>query len=175
MKIIKFIANIAICLVFLMGSVSAMSFLGFKVVLATEMKGTVVLSGQPAVGAVVRRVVQFDNKEYSDEVQVDNDGGFVIPELTGRTLWKHTPFEVLIPQEVTISYQGEKHLGLQLTKRNFDRTGEFNNFSMIEAGHEKLIDDYQFVCDLADEEYKRRFPESGKTVYGKCLHVSEKE
>lgn len=152
--------------------VIAMSLIGFKVCLASEMKATVTYEGKPATGAVVTRVVNFNNKDYTTETRTDEAGRFVLPALYDRTLWKHTPFETRMWQTVNIVYRGESHLGLELSKQNFDEDGELNSQVRIERGMTTFVP-YQFTCELTDREYDRSIGTISGGMGGKCLRINE--
>lgn len=154
--------------------VVAMSLIGFKVCLASEMKATVIYEGKPVADAVVTRVVRFNDKDYTTEARTDAQGRFVLPSLYERTLWKHTKFVVFIDQRVSIAYEGENHLALELTKQNFDYDGELNNPGSVARGYTKFVP-YEFTCELTHEmpERHRHIEGTGANFGGKCINVTE--
>jgi len=153
--------------------VFAMSLIGFKVCLASEMKATVTYEGKPATGAVVTRMVNFNNKDYTTETRTDDAGRFVLPALYDRTLWKHTPFETRMWQTVNIVYRGESHLGLELSKQNFDEDGEFNDPVRLERGLITFAP-YKFTCELTDVESNNAIYEEFSGFFtGKCKLLKE--
>lgn len=144
-----------------------MGFIGFKVCLATEMKANVTFAGKPVAGASVVRKVTFDGKDYVTEVKTDPLGNFILPTLYERTLWKHTPFEFRILQDVQIVYGGQSHLGVRIVRGNFDENGELNNMQAVNKGTDILVP-YEFNCDLADEESSRGVNATHTVLSGKC-------
>lgn len=144
-----------------------MGLIGFKVCIASEMKAKVTSAGKPVAGASVVRKVTFDGKDYVTEVKTDSEGNFVLPTLYERTLWKNTPFEFRIPQDVHINYQGTSHLGVHIIRGNFDENGELNNMAEVKKGVDKYVP-YEFVCELADQESDRGVRATHTVLSGKC-------
>ena len=152
--------------------VSAMGLIGFKVCIASEMKAQVTSQGKAVAGASVVRKVTFDGKDYVTEVKTDNAGNFILPTLYERTMWKNTPFEVQIEQEVMIHHNNVAHLGVEIVKRNFDENGEINDMDDVKKGTSTLKP-YAFVCELNDEIHKRGVHETRAVLSGKCLTINE--
>ncbi|MEY4590574.1 MAG: hypothetical protein RL497_2650 [Pseudomonadota bacterium] len=153
-------------------AVFAMSLIGFKVCIASEMRAQVTSSGQPVAGAQVVRKVTFDGKDYVTQVQTDAQGNFVLPVLYERTLWKNTPFEFRIPQMVTINYQGSEHVGVDIIRGNFDENGELNDMAKVTNGTQTLVP-YQFLCELTNTETDRGVHSTRTVLSGKCLTTHE--
>ncbi|MEY4590573.1 MAG: hypothetical protein RL497_2649 [Pseudomonadota bacterium] len=149
-----------------------MGLIGFKVCIASEMHAQVTSSGQPVAGAQVVRKVTFDGKDYVTKAQTDAQGNFVLPTLYERTLWKNTPFEVQIEQEVTIEHNNAVHLGVEIAKRNFDENGELNDMADVAKGSHTLVP-YQFVCELTNTETDRGVHSTHTVLSGKCLTTQE--
>lgn len=154
--------------------VIAMSLIGFKVCLASEMKATVTYEGKPATGAVVTRMVNFNNKDYTTETRTDDAGRFVLPALYDRTFWKHTKPVVFIDQRISITYDGENHLALELSKQNFDSDGELNNLNSVARGYTRFFP-YEFTCELTHDAPKRHrhIEGTGANFGGKCINITE--
>jgi len=149
-----------------------MSIFGFKVCLASTMTSSVTHDGKPVAGAKVMRTVTFNDKEYITESETDAQGNFSLPALSDRTPWKHSPFEVVILSRVTITYEGESHLALRVSKRNFDEGGELNHLEKIKHGESTFIP-YKFTCELTDPEFNRQLMTNRNSISGKCLYIGE--
>ncbi len=152
--------------------VFAMSIIGFKVCIASEMKASVTENGTAVVGAKVTRTVEFANKKYTTEVETDDNGNFILPAQYTRTMWKHTPFEVLIWNRITVVHQGASHLAVDIIKRNFDVDGELNSLERLKRGM-AVFTPYEFTCELTDPEYNRLVETNHIGITGKCLYIGE--
>jgi len=152
--------------------VKAMAGIGFKICLASQMKGTVTFQGSPVSGEKVTRTVLYNNKEWVDETTTDTNGQFSFDSLYERSVWKHSPFEVLISQDIKIDYKGETHEGIRISKRNFADQGELNEEGAIKA--EQTLIPFDFTCELTDDVWGR-YPQSNEStlLHGRCLFVGE--
>jgi hypothetical protein len=152
--------------------VSAMSLFGFKVCLATEVKGLVTLNGKPVANAKVTREVLFRDEKLNSETITDANGNFLLPAVYDRTIWKHTPFEVVIGQTINIEYDNNKYLAFRTSKRNFDVDGELNSPIAIENG--EALTPFILACELTNEEWLRARKEGDShAIRGMCLIPGE--
>lgn len=149
--------------------VNAMPF-GFKICLASDASGLVTQGGEAVKGAIVRRKVIRDDKEYFDEVVTGENGEFSLPAVYTRSLFKHAPIQPVVPQEVTISFNGKSHLAWELVKMDWDHLGEINSGRTIQNG---IIKPFKVSCDLSEEEYSRHAPNTSRAIHGKCLFDGE--
>jgi len=147
-----------------------MSFLGFKVCLASDSRGLVTENGVPLEGAKVTRNVNNKGEHFEDETTTDASGRFSFPAIYDRSLWKHMPVEPIISQEVIVTYKGKSHTAWDLTKGNLDYNGELN--SDIARKNNTAIP-FDVTCELNDEERARQLPESMQLIYGKCITAGE--
>jgi hypothetical protein len=82
-----------------------------KMVLWSAMKGRVLMNGQPAAGAVLRRsyLWHFKDETGSDETQADANGGFAFPVIERRSLLGALlPHEPVIEQEIVKAWNYAK-------------------------------------------------------------------
>jgi hypothetical protein len=149
-----------------------MSLFGFKVCLATEVNGVVTLNEMPVANAKVMREIRFQNKARNDEVLTDANGNFLLPGVYDRTVWKYTPFEVVIAQFIHIEYENKKYLAFRTSKSNFDVDGELNSPIAIENGD--VITPFVLTCELTNEEWLRARKEGDShAIRGICLIPGE--
>lgn len=105
--------------------VSAMGFFDFaKVCIFSEVNGVVVHNGEPLAGAKLTRTVRWKKKDLVDSTTSDADGRFKFDVLKVSASNKFLPVEPVIPQRITISHNGEEHVGWKTTKRDYDENGE---------------------------------------------------
>jgi hypothetical protein len=149
-----------------------MSLFGFKVCLATDVKGNVTLQGKPVANAKVIREVKFQDKSRKDETITDENGNFAFSVVYDRTISKYTPFEVVIGQEINIEYDNKIYLALRTSKRNFDYGGELNAPSVIKKG-DGLIP-FVLRCELSNEpKIRSSLGNDMATLSGICLIPGE--
>lgn len=171
MNKLKFSIGLVFLLIAL--QVSAMSLFGFKVCLATDVKGSVTLQGKPVANAKVTREVIFRDQKLNSETFTDENGNFSLPAVYDRTVWKHTPFEVVIGQTINIEYDNKLYLALGTSKRNFDINGELNSPAVINAGKEVIP--YVLTCELTHKDLTRVTKEGElNVIWGICLIPGEK-
>jgi len=139
--------------------------LGFKICLASDASGTVTLQGGAVKGAIIKRKVVWNDKEYFDDVSTDDKGKFALPALYARSLFKHMPIQPTLPQEVSISYKGETHLGWALVKMDWDELSEINSGKAV---NNKTALAFNVSCELSDGENTRYAPDSLCAIHGKC-------
>jgi hypothetical protein len=166
----KFLIGAVLLLITL--QVSAMSLFGFKVCLATEVKGVVTLQGKPVANAKVTREVLFRDQKLNSETITDEKGNFSLPAVYERTVWKHTPFEVVIGQTINIEFENKQYLAFRTSKRNFDVDGELNSPIAIENG--QVLTPFILACELTNEEWLRARKEGDShAIRGICLIPGE--
>jgi hypothetical protein len=166
----KFLIGVVLLLITL--QVSAMSLFGFKVCLATEVKGVVTLQGKPVANARVTREVIFRDQKLNSETITDEKGNFSLPAVYERTVWKHSPFEVVIGQTINIEHDNKQYLALGTSKRNFDFNGELNSPAVINAGKEVIP--YVLTCELTHKDSTRVTKEGElNVIWGICLIPGE--
>ena len=149
-----------------------MSLFGFKVCLATDVKGSVTLQGKPVANAKVTRAVKFQDKSWKDESITDENGNFSFSAIYDRTISKYTPFEVVIGQEINIEHDNKTYLALRTSKRNFDYNGELNAPSAIKKGDELIP--FLIRCELSNEtKIRSSLGNDMATLSGICLIPGE--
>ena len=149
-----------------------MSLFGFKVCLATDVKGVVTLKGKPVANAKVTREVVFRDEKLNSETVTDENGIFLLSAVYDRTIWKHTPFEVVIGQTINIEYDNNQYLAFGTSKRNFDLGGELNPSNVIANAGE--LTPFILTCELNNDDWTRARGDS-IAIWGLCLVPGEKK
>jgi hypothetical protein len=157
----------------LMLGVSFVSFFGFKVCLATDVKGDVTLNGKPVAKAKVIWEILFDGQKLMSESITDEMGNFFLPAVYDRSIWKYTPFEIVIGQTINIEYESKTYLAFGTSKRNFDLGGELNSPIVIASGGE--LTPFILTCELTNKDWTRvRKENDTHAIWGVCLIPGEK-
>lgn len=115
---------VLVCFVLPPREANAMSILDAgKSCVFSAVKGTLLLNGQPAAGAVVKRQVEYQSKD-SDEATADASGQFEMPALYQRSVVKFLPAEFVAAQSLVVEYQGKEYKIWSNTKRKPDENAE---------------------------------------------------
>lgn len=109
-----------------------------EVVLSSPMKGTVTFKGKPAVGAIIKRTIRWQNDgEQTDSVISDKAGAFHF-NLVKSSLRQWLPAEFVVYQDIYVEYQGDTYHIWVMSKR------EESNWA--ELGGKPV----NFRCELTD-------------------------
>ena len=98
-----------------------------KMVIWSAMKGRVLMNGQPASGAVLKRNFfwHWKSENGSDETKANAAGEFSFPAIERSSfLGGLLPHEPVIEQAIVIEYQGKSYKAWNLAKRDYDDNGE---------------------------------------------------
>lgn len=120
------IRQICVILVFLIQPVEvfAMSILSAgKSCVFSEVNGVLLFNGAPAAGAIVKRQVEYQDKD-SDQATADEAGRFSLPALYQRSVTKFLPAEFVVAQSLVVEYQGQEYKIWSNTKRKSEENAE---------------------------------------------------
>jgi hypothetical protein len=98
-----------------------------KMVIWSAMKGRVLMNGQPAVGAVLKREFNWGWKDEngSDQATTGAGGEFSLPSIERSSfLGGILPHEPVIRQVITVTWQGKSYDAWAYFKRDYDNNGE---------------------------------------------------
>ena len=112
-----------------------------KVCLFSEVNGVVTLEGKPVAGADLIRTAEINDKVHTDRAMTDENGRFHFSAMYTNSLNKILPVEPVIPQTITIQYQGNSYSGWRTTRRGYDENSEMKNNKNI-----------ALTCELTDED-----------------------
>ena len=110
-----------------------------KVVLFSEMKGQLLMKGEPIKQAKIRRVAHF-GKDFIDFSITDDEGRFEFPELSTRTINKFLPMEFTARQELFVEIDGAEIVFWEGVKAGPEPNAESRG---------KLLD---AICELDKEQ-----------------------
>ena len=131
--------------------------LSSRLVLFSEVHGTVMSHGQPVHGAeLVQEVVWSDNKNDVLPIRTssDADGRFhFAPVERSAGLTRMVPHQPAILQRITIHYQGVDYMAWRHTKNTYDVNSELDGKAL------------NLQCELSRE------PDFEGTHYGICKAV----
>lgn len=89
----------------------------------SEVNGVLLFQGKPAAGAVVKRQVEYQDKE-ADQTTADEAGRFSLPALYQRSMVKFLPAEFVAAQSLVVEYQGQEYKIWSNTKRKPEPNAE---------------------------------------------------
>ncbi|GAA3935304.1 DUF6795 domain-containing protein [Litoribacillus peritrichatus] len=128
---------------------------GLTVSLFSEVKGVVKYQGEPVADAVVTRKYHFTwvNKDIEETTQTNERGEFSFKEATTwMILGKFFPHEPVIPQIISVHFQGEELDIWQHTKRTYDSMGELYPLEAYSDVSTPVMDAYREGYILIDSE-----------------------
>jgi hypothetical protein len=125
-----------------------------RLILFSEVHGTVLMDGQPVAGAEVIQKVVWSEKENEIPVQravTDEKGEFRFPAIE-RAAWlrRLIPAQPMMNQTITIRFHGVEYLAWMHGKDSYDANTELDGQPM------------NLACELT------RKPEREGTHYGIC-------
>lgn len=100
-----------------------MSMLGSKSCVFSEVQGVLLVNGKPAAGAIVKRQVEYQDKE-SDQTVTDAAGRFSLPALYQGSATRLLPAEFVAAQSLIVEYQGQEYKIWSNTKRKPEENAE---------------------------------------------------
>ncbi len=121
-----------------------MGLLGEKIYLFSEVKGSVTLDNKPLSGARVIRMVDWKDREYTDEVTTDADGSFSFPPMKGNGRILLAQFVAY--QTMTVEYEGTEWLIWRTVKIRPDLQGE-----LVDDEHLDGVE-IDVACELSEPE-----------------------
>lgn len=128
-----------------------------RLVLFSEVHGTVLKEGKPVEGAeLTQTVVWSDNKDEipAQHAVTDAQGAFSFPIIERKAgLLRIVPHQPVMLQKIIISYQGTEYTAWRHTKDSYDHNSEMDG---------KPIN---LVCELTRE------PDFEGTHYGICKAI----
>jgi hypothetical protein len=98
-----------------------------KMVIWSAMKGRVLMNGQPAAGAVLKRDFNWGWKDEngSDQTTANATGEFSFPSIIRTSLLGSLlPHEPVIRQVITVTYKGMSYNAWAYYKRDYDDNSE---------------------------------------------------
>ena len=98
-----------------------------KMVIWSAMKGRVLMNGQPAAGAALKRNFfwHWKSENGSDEAKANAAGEFSFPAIERSSLLGGLlPHEPVIEQAIVIEYQGKSYKAWGYFKHDYDHNGE---------------------------------------------------
>ena len=98
-----------------------------KMVIWSAMKGRVLMNGQPAAGAVLKRNFfwHWKSENGSDETKTNAAGEFALPAIERSSfLGGLLPHEPVVEQAIVIEYQGKSYKAWGYYKHDYDHDGE---------------------------------------------------
>ena len=98
-----------------------------KMVIWSAMKGRVLMNGQPAAGAVLKRSFfwHWKSEKGADEAKADAAGAFVFPAIERSSFMGGLlPHEPVIEQAMVIEYLGKSYKAWGYYKHDYDHDGE---------------------------------------------------
>ena len=98
-----------------------------KMVIWSAMKGRVLMNGQPAAGAVLKRTFlwHFKDESGADETTANAAGEFSFPVVERRSIFGGLiPHEPVVEQAIVIEYQGKSYKAWNHAKRDYDENSE---------------------------------------------------
>lgn len=111
----------------------------------SEVNGVLLFQGKPAAGAVVKRQVEYQDKD-GDQTTADDAGRFSLPALYQRSVVKFLPAEFVAAQSLVVEYQGQEYKIWSNTKRkpepNAELGGQPLNLSCEITGELKLYREF---------------------------------
>jgi autonomous glycyl radical cofactor GrcA len=127
-----------------------------KMVLWSEMKGRVVLNGQPAPGAVLIRNYEWHWKDEkgSDRTVANANGEFTFPSIVGRSLLGgFLPHEPVVEQAMTVEYKGVTYKAWNHFRRTYSDNEESPNGQPINVtcrldAERKAHGEVAGICDF---------------------------
>lgn len=128
--------------------------LSSRLVLFSEVHGTVLNHGKPVQGAeLVQEIVWSDNKNDVPPIRTssDADGRFHFAEVVhGAGVTRMVPHQPVILQKIIIRYQGVDYMAWRHTKNTYDANSELDGKPL------------NLQCELSRE------PDFEGTHYGIC-------
>ncbi|GLQ99216.1 hypothetical protein GCM10007863_36360 [Dyella mobilis] len=128
-----------------------------RLVLFSEVHGTVLKEGKPVEGArLTQTVVWSDNKNEipAQHAVTDGQGSFSFPTIEHKPgILRMVPHQPVILEKIMIDYQGVEYTAWRHTKDTYDANSEMNG---------KPIN---LVCELTRE------PDFEGTHYGICKAI----
>ncbi|HET6913107.1 MAG TPA: DUF6795 domain-containing protein [Rhodanobacteraceae bacterium] len=128
-----------------------------RLVLFSEVRGTVLMHGSAVQGAQIRQeVVWSDNKDEIPPQQAVSDvqGAFSFPAIERNAgVLRLVPHQPVILQKILIQYQGVEYTAWRHTKDSYEENSELGGRPL------------KLVCDLASK------PDFEGTHYGICRAV----
>lgn len=128
-----------------------------RIVLFSEVRGTVLKEGKPVAGAeLIQKVVWSDNddKNLTQHAVTDKSGAFGFPTLeTNAGLLRLIPAQPTIQQTIVIRYQGVEYVAWLHGKSSYDANTELDGRPL------------HLVCELT------RQPDYEGKHYGICRAV----
>jgi hypothetical protein len=132
--------------------VAGKAFMG-KMCLFSEVKGKVLINGQPVQGAVVEREFRWAWKGEvgKDSVTTGRDGDFTLPAIYRSSLFgSMLPHEPMVRQTILIKNGAQTYKAWLFDKGNYDENGELNGKPIV------------LSCSLQNE------PKQTGEVFGIC-------
>ncbi|RKP52880.1 carboxypeptidase-like regulatory domain-containing protein [Trinickia fusca] len=125
-----------------------------RLVLFSEVHGTVLKDGRPVEGAeLIQKVVWSDNekKNPTQQTVTDKSGAFRFPTIErGAGLLRLIPAQPVMSQTIVIRYQGVEYMAWRHSKFSYDPNDELDGRPL------------KLVCELT------RQPDAEGTHYGIC-------
>jgi hypothetical protein len=125
-----------------------------RLVLFSEVRGTVLKDGQPVAGAeVIQKVVWSDNENEiaPQRAMTDKAGAFSFPAIEHRAgLLRMIPAQPIMLQKILIRYQGAEYIAWQHSKTSYNANTELDGRPI------------RLVCELT------RRPDYEAKHYGIC-------
>lgn len=101
-----------------------------RVVLFSEVHGTVLRNGHPVEGAELIQKVLWSENEDKNPVQhavTDENGAFWFPAIErGAGLLRMIPAQPMMLQTIVIRYQGVEYIAWRYGKGSYDRNSELD-------------------------------------------------
>ncbi|GLQ97847.1 DUF6795 domain-containing protein [Dyella mobilis] len=126
-----------------------------RLVLISEVHGTVLMNGMPVQGAVlVEKAVWSGNKSAPQRTVTDENGAFSLPAMKHRAgLRRLITAQPNVSQEILINYQGVQYIAWNYPKFNYEANGELDGRPI------------NLLCELTNP------PTTDGSLYGICKLV----
>lgn len=151
--LLRILATLCICLSTI-STVNAMSLFDAGTICTfSSVRAKVTHNGQPVQGAEITRITKFKDT-VTDVTSTDDDGTFSFPANFSRSVKKFLPMEIVITQQILVSYQGESYEIWANGKMNSEEDSELGGLPI------------DLTCELTEEP--RTFRSSGSLILTNC-------